>query len=86
MFCHVSAQAFNLITLNMNQFSTFFTLAMIAVLIISFVLYLAFAILTSPFQFGNHFQIIFISPEYFSVPTDLSALHNNRFTSAISKL
>lgn len=34
MFCHVSAQAFNLITLNMNQFSTFFTLAMIAALII----------------------------------------------------
>lgn len=127
MFCHVSAQAFNLITLNMNQFSTFFTLAMIAALIIRcltlsyvlkagtfctfyhiflnqtffyhlfqlpvyccrsdcnftvfevfsdflysnmlslhglqksmysvicFVLYLAFAILTSPFQFGNHF-------------------------------
>lgn len=34
MFCHVSAQAFNLITLNMNQFSTFFTLAMIAAFII----------------------------------------------------
>ena len=34
MFCHVSAQAFNLITLNMNQFSTFFTLARIAALII----------------------------------------------------
>ena len=30
MFCHVSAQAFNLITLNMNQFSTFFTFAVVA--------------------------------------------------------
>ena len=68
MFCHVSAQAFNLITLNMNQFSIFFTLAMIAALIISFVLYLAFAILISPFQFGNHFQVIFISPGYFFCP------------------
>ena len=29
MFCHVSAQAFNLITLNMNQFSTFLTFAVI---------------------------------------------------------